>query len=307
LCDKKVQDKQKEMEEQVLVRSEKLNQLRNVLENLQIPAENQRRLTQIIDEGKHGKENKCCCGENVNKASNVESKCEYCDRNSPVSSVVRPKKTPKAHLSTRNRAESTQSPRTTKSKIRSKSPPATPSSRRRDIAPVRGKHRRSRSTDFYLNHKPAETLETDTLMKPMIKNKKTVTQPSVKDLKVTPGYVLTHQEEDSSGEICTQLIRGDVLSTRGDGISVQFTDVEKLSNKHESVIRENHVASKTAKFEKKASKALINNKESRKRLSDSESSDSQQSYTDVEDRCNYGIGSKNGAAPAIVHHKKTKV
>lgn len=305
VCDRKVQDKQKEMEEQVLRRNEKLNQLRSVLDNLQIPAENQRRLTQIINDEKMpvcnnqaGKENKCCCNM-VKETSQLEKICS-CSEPTVKNVVSKPKKTPRAPHSTRNlKVESLSTPRKP-SKVRSKSPPPLSAFRRNDVAPVRGKHRRSRSTDFYLNHKPADTLHTDTMMKPVLKNKKTVATPSAKDLKVVPGYVLTHQEEDSSGEICTKLIRGDVLPTRSGGAAVQFTDVEVLTNNHDPAGSKS-VASKAAKYEKKVQK---HNRDSNKRHAEDDSVDSQDSWTDVETRCAIGIEGKPGADPGIMHHSK---
>lgn len=45
-------------------------------------------------------------------------------------------------------------------------------------------------------------------------------------------YVLKHQEQDSGGEVKTELYKGDVMLTRTGGASVKFTDIEKL--KHDS-------------------------------------------------------------------------
>ena len=303
-CDKRVRNKEMEMEEQVLMRNEKLKQLRSVVENLQIPAENQRRLTQIINEGKESqKEHTCCCAskahDQVGQKSEVKT-CTCSEQN--TQKIVKIKKTPLIHTNTRVRTDTVSSPRR-KPKIRSRSPPATPS-RRNDVAPVRSKHRRSRSTDFWLNHKPSDTVGTDTVMQPVMKYKKTVKNvPHSKDLKVAPNYILTHQEEDSSGEVCTKLIKGDVLKTRAGGTSVLFTDVETLKTNKGEITEHKSVASKTEKFERKA--ANNTEKYRRKRNSEDESSaGSEDSWTSVETRCAVGIEGKPGAEPGLTHHNK---
>lgn len=43
-------------------------------------------------------------------------------------------------------------------------------------------------------------------------------------------YVLKHQEQDSGGEVRTELYKGDILFTRTGGASVKFTDIEKLNH-----------------------------------------------------------------------------
>ena len=44
--------------------------------------------------------------------------------------------------------------------------------------------------------------------------------------------MLKHQEQDSGGEVKTELYKGDIMFTRTGGASVKFTDIEKL--KHDS-------------------------------------------------------------------------
>ncbi|XP_071482317.1 kinesin-like protein KIF23 [Diadema antillarum] len=123
---------------------------------------------------------------------------------------------------------------------RSRSPPPV---HRSQAPPVRLRHRRSRSTsnNVWIDHQPAEILDTETVLKPTKgKNTKRVSQPSVKDIKSTDNYMLTHQEEDSAGEIETKIFKAEVIPTRGGGRSVQFTDVEKLKTEDplsQSVLR----------------------------------------------------------------------
>lgn len=70
--------------------------------------------------------------------------------------------------------------------------------------------RRSRSSDcLWLDHKPAGTVETGSILHPRIKTSKTGAKLSEKDLKDkdTSKYLLTHQSLDSDGEIATQLVK----------------------------------------------------------------------------------------------------
>ena len=49
---------------------------------------------------------------------------------------------------------------------------------------------------------------TETVLQPAgLKKKRTVAMPTVKDLKGTENYMLTHQEEDSKGEVETKLYK----------------------------------------------------------------------------------------------------
>ena len=48
----------------------------------------------------------------------------------------------------------------------------------------------------------------DTILQPVgPKKKKTVAAPSVKDIKGSENYMLTHQEEDSKGEVETKIYK----------------------------------------------------------------------------------------------------
>lgn len=93
-------------------------------------------------------------------------------------------------------------------------------------------HRRSKSsgnaTDVWLEHKPSGHVETNTLMQPKLKKKKSVSKLEVGDTRDVSKYVLEHQEQGSSDELVTKLIKGDVIPTSGGGAAVVFNDVEVL-------------------------------------------------------------------------------
>jgi len=286
-CNKRVRETQMTMEEHIFAKSEKLRQLRDVVQNLQIPAENQLRLKMLIADEKPATAP-------TTPAAHYGTPHTKSKRAPAVS----------AKPPSRTRTKTThQTPRT---KVRSKSPPpsSAPGSKR-SLAPVRGKHRRSRSSDYWLEHKPLDTVATDTVMQPSLRKKKTVDMINVKDFKkalgwispvcsqATPNYILTHQEEDSSGEIETKLIKGEVLKTRGGGTSVQFTDIETLKKTLEG----NGGIKMTPKPAKKSGKK-------RKSEGEDEPANSEDSWTSVETRCAIGIEGKANCTPGIMHHAK---
>ncbi|KAJ8248701.1 hypothetical protein GJAV_G00226800 [Gymnothorax javanicus] len=96
--------------------------------------------------------------------------------------------------------------------------------------PARPLHRRSRSAgaEKWVDHKPPNGLDLDTVMQPHIPNAITVAMPSENVLSKCDKYVLTHQEVASDGEIQTKLFKGDVYKTRSGGQAVEFTDIETL-------------------------------------------------------------------------------
>lgn len=272
-CDKRVRQTQIEMEGAVLAKSEKLRQLRHVVQGLDIPEENQGKIERLI----------------------YDEKPDVVSSHHPPASAPAKSKRPavaKKPLHTRTKTVTGGTPYG-RQKVRSKSPPATPSSRNSHAPPIRAKHRRSRSSDYWLEHKPADTLSTNTVMQPHLKNKKTVRTPLVKDFKATPNYILTHQEEDSCGEIETKLIKGEVMKTRGGGTSVQFTDIETLKK------------SLGAKGGIKMTPKSSGKTPGKKRKSEGEEEpDSEDSWTSIETRCAVGIEGKPGAEPGLMHHAK---
>ncbi|XP_032805057.1 kinesin-like protein KIF23 isoform X5 [Petromyzon marinus] len=168
-------------------------------------------------------------------------------------------------------------------KKRSASPSPAPTA-----PPVPLRHRRSHSAgpERWIDHKPATSVDTGTVMQPSVTNAVTVLMPTERALSKADKYMLTHQELASDGEIETRLIKGQVYKTRGGGQSVQFTDIETLKQESPS---------------------------SRKRKSDqrapvqrSDTPDSE--WTDVETRCAIAVEMKAGstAGPGIQHHAHPK-
>ncbi|XP_061414390.1 kinesin-like protein KIF23 isoform X3 [Lethenteron reissneri] len=159
---------------------------------------------------------------------------------------------------------------------------------RQTAPPVPLRHRRSHSAgpERWIDHKPATSVDTGTVMQPSVTNSVTVLMPTERALSKADKYMLTHQELASDGEIETRLIKGQVYKTRGGGQSVQFTDIETLTQESPS---------------------------SRKRKSDqrapvqrSDTPDSE--WTDVETRCAIAVEMKAGstAGPGIQHHAQPK-
>ncbi|XP_068170466.1 kinesin-like protein KIF23 isoform X2 [Antennarius striatus] len=101
---------------------------------------------------------------------------------------------------------------------------------KRMALPAHPIHRRSRSAggEKWVDHKPPNNLELDTVMQPIIPNAIKVSTPNEKALSKCHKYLLRHQELASDGEIETKLIKGDVFKTRTGGQAVHFTDVETL-------------------------------------------------------------------------------
>lgn len=92
-------------------------------------------------------------------------------------------------------------------------------------------HRRSKSSgnaEVWLEHKSSDIIDTNTLMQPKMTKKRSVSKLDMKDTKQSSKYVLTHQEQDSSDELITKLVKGDVVRTPSGGASVVFNEVEAL-------------------------------------------------------------------------------
>ncbi|XP_035228413.1 kinesin-like protein KIF23, partial [Stegodyphus dumicola] len=107
-----------------------------------------------------------------------------------------------------------------------------PSTSQRSIAIANPRHRRSQSSsgDVWIEHKPVGNLELNTVLQPTMRKKKSVSKLEVKDVMKSDvsKYVLEHQEQDSQGEVETQLYKADVIPSAGGGVQVVFNDVEKL-------------------------------------------------------------------------------
>ncbi|XP_025084213.1 kinesin-like protein KIF23 isoform X2 [Pomacea canaliculata] len=93
-------------------------------------------------------------------------------------------------------------------------------------------HRRSKSSssaaDIWLDHKPAGSVDTNTVLQPKLGKKRSVSKLEIRDTRDVSKYCLTHQEQDSNDELVTKIIKGDVIPTAAGGTAVVFKDVEIL-------------------------------------------------------------------------------
>ncbi|OCT89860.1 kinesin-like protein KIF23 isoform X3 [Xenopus laevis] len=160
----------------------------------------------------------------------------------------------------------------------------------RTALPAHPRHRRSRSagTERWVDHKPPNSVETDTVMQPHVPKSIKVAVASEKALAKCDKYMLTHQQLASDGEIETKLIKGDVFKTRGGGQSVQFTDIETL--------RQQSPPSGGRKRRSSPS-----NQPPQAETTDSE-------WTDVETRCSVAVEMRAGSnlGPGYEHHAMSK-
>ena len=96
---------------------------------------------------------------------------------------------------------------------------------------VNPRHRRSLSTgnEKWIDHRPPGTLELGTVLRPKIKNKKSVSNLKASDiLKDASKYALTHHEADANGCVETHVFKGEVIPSSGGGVQVIYNDVETL-------------------------------------------------------------------------------
>lgn len=96
---------------------------------------------------------------------------------------------------------------------------------------VNPRHRRSLSTgnEKWIDHRPPGTLELGTVLRPKIKNKKSVSNLKAADiLKDASKYALTHHEADANGCVETHVFKGEVIPSSGGGVQVIYNDVETL-------------------------------------------------------------------------------
>jgi len=138
-------------------------------------------------------------------------------------------------------------------------------------------NRKSSKNGNWLEHRPDGVVQTDTIFQPRIRPEKVVHVPSPKDVAKSSNYLLTHQSENTKGELTTQLVKGEVYKTATGGQQVRIVDIETLNN--------NKCESEKQPVSRK------------RRSQDNHEGD----WTDVETRCSYGISNKQ-----TVVHKKTK-
>uniref|UniRef100_A0A1I7S3T9 Kinesin-like protein n=1 Tax=Bursaphelenchus xylophilus TaxID=6326 RepID=A0A1I7S3T9_BURXY len=107
--------------------------------------------------------------------------------------------------------------------------------RGRGVANIRyGKaQRRSRSLGVggrVLNHQPLNKIPTGTVFQAEFPNNtKHTTKVKPQDLKGCTDYVITNQNVDDGGNLCTQHFKGDIVPTAAGGHAVMFRDVERLT------------------------------------------------------------------------------
>lgn len=94
------------------------------------------------------------------------------------------------------------------------------------------RHNRSLSTGSlqWIYHNPPGTVDTGTVFKPKIKNRKSVRVLRSSDIlrKDAGGYSVVHQDADQNGGIETSVYKGQIISTVCGGAQVILNDVEKL-------------------------------------------------------------------------------
>lgn len=91
--------------------------------------------------------------------------------------------------------------------------------------------RRSKSVETWLDHKSSNTPKLDTVMQPKMERKISVSKLELSDTKKSSKYLLTHQQQDTDGEIITNLIKGNICQSPSGGANCIFTDIEVLSCK----------------------------------------------------------------------------
>lgn len=165
--------------------------------------------------------------------------------------------------------------------------------------PVRPKGRKRSLSENWLEHKPHTTVDNVGLLQPQMKKKKTLAAPKAKHFKSkqVDKYCLQHQEEDSEGDVKTELYKGQIVHTRGGGTSVQFTDVEVLrhSNPHSPVGRPRRSARLAHQLHEGDGSDLSSGESSL------EYEGEEEEHTDVETRCAVAIQGRPGAQPAFTH------
>jgi len=164
---------------------------------------------------------------------------------------------------------------------------------------VRSRGGRKRSlSENWLEHKPSTTVDNGDLLQPQLKKKRTVAAPRARDLRSrqVDKYCLQHQEEDSEGDVKTELYKGEIMHTRGGGTSVQFTDVEVL--KHSKPISPRRLRSSTRLRQARS--------HSHNDTCTSTETSMEDEWTDVETRCAVAIEGHPGSSPALTHTRASR-
>lgn len=97
---------------------------------------------------------------------------------------------------------------------------------------INPRHRRSLSSgnEKWIDHRPKGTLDLGTVLKPSIKNSKSVTKLKSRDIlsKDATKYSVVHHEAGVDGDVSTQIFKGDVIPSVSGGAQIIFNDVEVL-------------------------------------------------------------------------------
>ncbi|XP_039665791.1 kinesin-like protein KIF23 isoform X4 [Perca fluviatilis] len=265
-CDRRVNAMQLEMQNKLWVKDEKLKQLKAIVTESKTPGrpDPPPRQTQRQPQSQTQRQNQPWTQPQTQPRSQPPSQPQ--PRSQPQSQPQRPSREERLPAK------------------RSASPSPVPT-----VTPVRPLHRRSRSAggEKWVDHKPSSSLDLGTVLQPVIPNSIQVSTPSEKALSKCDRYVLTHQEVASDGEIQTQLIKGEVIKTRGGGQAVQFTDIETLKQELTTVPRR----------KRKSSEGTPANGDH-----------TDGAWTDVETRCSAAVEMRAGSnlGPGYEHHGITK-
>lgn len=112
---------------------------------------------------------------------------------------------------------------------------------------VNPRHNRSLSCSSmqWIHHKPAGTLDMGTVLKPKLKNGRSVKNLRSSDIlrKDAAGYSVVHQDADANGDVETSVYKGHIVSTVCGGAQVILNDVEtmrQVSPKRKRVSKDAH-------------------------------------------------------------------
>ena len=200
-CEKRVRNVQTEMQEKMWVKDERLRQLKNII------ADGKERTPARPDirEGRSLMRKPLTpLSATSSTTSSVSSRTRLAHKRRSRSAENLLSENDRKPLSTskdKSNSENNLHQKKKKSTVLDPAPPVAP------------KHRRSCSTNHgWLAHYPNSTVQPETILQPRIRPNRVVHVPSPKDVAGANKYLLTHQSEDTDGELKTQLVKGEVIS-----------------------------------------------------------------------------------------------
>ena len=199
-CEKRVRNVQTEMQEKMWVKDERLRQLKNII------ADGKERNPQRTPDVREGRallrRPLTPLTTPSSSSSSVSSHTRLAHkRRSRSAENLLTEKDRKPLSSSRDKSNSENNLHQKKKKSAGLDP----------APPVAPKHRRSCSTNHgWLAHYPNTTVQPETILQPRIRPNRVVHVPSPKDVACADKYLLTHQSEDTDGELKTQLVKGEV-------------------------------------------------------------------------------------------------